>query len=167
MPGRRASPRRAQQVGCLGLWPGEHHERRVRPLSIDRGKGSLGWTEPIVLLSRGPPLNSRHLERVRRPTTGQKPGNRRVDPSIGPNGPCRALAWFAPSIGTNGPCPACWPVPVAPNKLGAWGCGLVFHHERLLGFCLSNRGREELGLVQARPDLIVLLSRGRSEEHTS
>src|ERR1017187_10154164 len=25
-----ASPRRAQQVGCLGLWPGEHHERRLR-----------------------------------------------------------------------------------------------------------------------------------------
>ena len=21
--------------------------------------------------------------------------------------------------------PACWPVPVAPNKLGAWSCGLV------------------------------------------
>src|ERR1039458_4152832 len=48
-----ASPRRTQQVGCLGLWPGEHHERLLR-LFIDRGKGSLGRTEPIVLVSRGP-----------------------------------------------------------------------------------------------------------------
>src|ERR1017187_6944185 len=80
---------------------------------------------------------------------------------IGTNGPCRGPAWFDSSIGPNGQRPACRPVPVAPNKLGAWGCGLVFHHERLLGFCLPNRGREELGLVQARPDLIVLLSRGR------
>src|ERR1019366_8443288 len=69
-------------------------------------KGSLGWTEPIVLLSRGRPLNSRHLERVRRPTTGQKPGNRRSDPSIGSNERCPAPAWFDPSIGPNGPCPA-------------------------------------------------------------
>src|ERR1035441_6717625 len=30
MPGKRASPRRTQQVGCLGLWPGEHHKRRLR-----------------------------------------------------------------------------------------------------------------------------------------
>src|ERR1017187_3618141 len=143
----RASPRRTRQVGCLGLWPGEHHERRLRLCLSTEEKGSLGWTEPIVLLSRGRSLNSRDPERVRRPTTGQKPGNRRFDPSIGPNGQSLAPAWFDPSIGPKGQCPASGPVPVAPNKLGAWGCGLVFHHERLLGFCLSNRGREELGLV--------------------
>src|ERR1019366_8022959 len=28
-PGKRASPRRTQQGGCLGLWPGEHHKRRL------------------------------------------------------------------------------------------------------------------------------------------
>ena len=28
-------------------------------------------------------------------------------------------------IGPNGQRPASRPVPVAPNKLGAWGCGLV------------------------------------------
>jgi hypothetical protein len=52
-PGKRASPRRTQQVGCLGLWPGEHHKRRLglrllieekvrqTPESfLDRGKGS-------------------------------------------------------------------------------------------------------------------------------
>ena len=32
---------------------------------------------------------------------------------------------FDPFIGPNGQRPASGPVPVAPNKLGAWGCGLV------------------------------------------
>src|ERR1017187_2266279 len=56
-PGKRASPRRTQQVGCLGLWPGEHHKRRLRlrllieekvrqtPESfLDRGKALLDPT---------------------------------------------------------------------------------------------------------------------------
>ena len=152
-----ASPRRTQQVGCSGLWPGEHHERRLRLCLSTEEKGSLGRTEPIVLASRGRPLNSREPERVRRPTTGQRPRNRRFDPSIDSNRPRHAPTWFDPSInptnhslrqlgltfpsiqrtmpaaslrltfriGPKGQCPASGPVPVAPNKLGAWGCGLV------------------------------------------
>src|ERR1017187_9000237 len=56
---------------------------------------------------------------------GRCPAPAWFDPAIDSNRPRRAPAWFDPSIGPNGPCPASGPVPVAPNKLGAWGCGLV------------------------------------------
>jgi hypothetical protein len=98
MPGKRASPRRTQQVGCLGLWLGEHHHRRLRLLSIDRGKGSLGWTEPIVLLSRGRPLNSGDPEGVRAPDHPPKPRSGPSHPFRRSNGRCRPPAWFDLSI---------------------------------------------------------------------
>jgi hypothetical protein len=75
--GRRASPRRTQQVGCLGLWPGEHHERLLRFVYRPR-KTELGWTEPIVLLSRGRPLNSWDPEGVRAPEQLTKARERAV-----------------------------------------------------------------------------------------
>src|ERR1039458_7323829 len=110
-------------------------------------KRELGWPEPIVLLSRGRLLNSRDPDRVRAPDHRQKPGSGPSDPSNGPNGSYRVGG----------------PAPVAPNKLGAWGCGLVFHHERLLEFCLSTEEkRVRLGLGRTEP--IVLLSRGPSLE---
>ena len=46
--------------------------------------------------------------------------------------------------------------PQAPNKLGAWGCGLVFHHARLLGFCLLTEEKAGLGWTEH----IALASRG-------
>src|ERR1035441_3898814 len=110
----RASLRRTQQVGCLGLWPGEHHKRLLRLLSIDRGKDGLSRTEPIVLLSRGRPLNSRDPERVRAPDDRPKPRSGRFDlPSIPTDHAVRQLGLTLPTIPTDyarhaGPHPTSW-----------------------------------------------------------
>jgi hypothetical protein len=45
-------------------------------------------------------------------------------PSVPTDDAVRQLS-FDPFIGPNGQRPASGPVLVAPNKLGAWGCGLV------------------------------------------
>jgi hypothetical protein len=47
------------------------------------------------------------------------------DLSIDPTDHAARQLGFDPPIGPNGQRPASGPVPVAPNKLGAWGCGLV------------------------------------------
>src|SRR5664280_1619648 len=75
----------------------------------------LDWTEPIVLASRGRPLNSRHPERVRAPDeSARAKGAGRLTFSIDPtdqvraslrltfhrsDGICRASAWFDLSHG--------------------------------------------------------------------
>src|ERR1039458_3595197 len=61
-----ASPRRTQQVGCLGLWPGEHHERpRKRQFKLDRTyrlvvpRPSLKFSGPGEGQSARPPAKAR------------------------------------------------------------------------------------------------------------
>src|ERR1039458_9278438 len=148
MPGRRASPRRAQQVGCLGLWPGEHHERRVRPLSIDRGKGSLGWTEPIVLLSRGRPLNSRHLRRVRAPRHQPKPRSGPDDLSNDPTDHAvRQLALTLPSVPQTKPPPAWFGLSIGPTDDAVRQLGLTLpsiQRTKALGFPPPSSARKRL-----------------------
>src|ERR1035437_2811786 len=52
----------------------------------------LSWSRPIVLLSRGRPLNSRDPGRVRAPDHRQKSGSGPSGLSIGSNGRCPAPA---------------------------------------------------------------------------
>src|ERR1017187_2835354 len=96
MPGKRASPRRTQQVGCLGLWPGEHHERLLGFCLSTEEKGGLGQTGRTVLLSRGHPLNSRNPERARSPTTGHSQGSGPDDLSIDPTDHAVPQPWSPP-----------------------------------------------------------------------
>jgi hypothetical protein len=101
MPGKRASPRRTQQVGCLGLWPGVHHKRLLDFVYRPR-KRRFRPDRTYRLVVPRPSLEFSGPGEGQRPDRSPKPGSGPDDLSIGPTDHAvRQLAFDPPSVPTD------------------------------------------------------------------